>query len=849
MRKTSAAFAAILTGLVLTGAALADSAPRPISLEDMLNSENIGSAEFSPDGKWLEITRTMAPASHPSWGYRDGSRVRSRVFVMGGNGDGMHEIANTADVRYAPVVTHPWSPDGSALALLASRRDGYAFAYYDLASKHITQLAGRPLYITMAWLPGGRIVYPSLADSDPQADPSSTLLDNITRHWQAAWATDVPQVTVSSSTEVFPPKPKSVGTLMLFDPRTGTSKAIAQGDFIDVEAAKDDRHIAAISLGEDLASATSRNAKRSAVHIFELDGSTARLLYSDPDIDAAPYGGMSWSPSGQKLIFEGRPVRDAQGHPIDYGRDMTAGIVLYEYNVHEGKLHLLSGAGVSQGNPDINDSNVLPIGWMGERPMAIGAHKVEGAVSALNNMPGIRSQLDYGSMRDVRFDVFVYNGAQIENLTAFSKASVQQFVAGPDFAYVIADGALWKIAPGKSAQRVSPTEALPFLAFAVDRRNPTPAASSAYYHSGADERISLLTLSGHAINRTILDIPSGKLIPAPNPTDILVAAPDQLTTVTKTTEGWATSLTLNDGAPKTLMTINEQFKDRAIAPAETFTYSYNGKSLTGWIVLPPGTKPGAKLPAIVSVYGGAVYGDQPPAYVRTDMPAPLFSGQLLAQQGYAVIYPSTPLGPGSDTNMMSTLADEVIAAVDALAAKGMIDPTRVGVTGQSFGGFSTAAILSERSDRFKAGVAMAGIYDFIHGYGLRSTSDMFSDNVNMTARETMLIESGQAGQIRLGKPFWEAPDAYIRNSPIFRADKIDAPLLLLHGDLDLAVTGLTGAERLYNAMLRAGKHPALVHYWGEGHVAEGAGAMRDQWMRLTTWFAYYVKGDKSVARH
>jgi dipeptidyl aminopeptidase/acylaminoacyl peptidase len=316
--------------------------------------------------------------------------------------------------------------------------------------------------------------------------------------------------------------------------------------------------------------------------------------------------------------------------------------------------------------------------------------------------------------------------------------------------------------------------------------------------------------------------------------------------VTKTQEGWATSLTLNDGAPKALMTINETLKDRAVAPAETFTFPYNGKNLIGWLVLPPGTKPGAKLPAIVSVYGGAVFNDQPPSYVRTDMSNPSFSGQLLATQGYAVIYPSTPLGPASDTNQMSALADEVIAAIDALAAKGVVDPARVGVTGQSYGGFSTAAILSERSDRFKAGVAMAGVYDWIHAYGLRSTGDMFNDDDNMTAGETLLIESGQ---IRLGKPFWEAPDAYIRNSPIFRADKIDAPLLLLHGDLDLGATGLTGAERLYNAMLRAGKHPALVHYWGEGHVSESASAMRDQWMRLTTWFGVYVKGEKPPIAH
>ena len=816
-----------------------------MSIDDMLNSESIGSAEFSPDGKWLEITRVMAATSHPSWGNRDGSRVRSRVIVMSRDGGNLHEIANTADIRYTSNYQHLWSPDSHGLALVASRRGSYGFAYYDLASKHVTPLPGRAVWGMMDWMVDGRMIYPTLADSESQPDLGTAVLSTITRRWQAEWTTDVPQVTVSSGNGVFPSRPRAVGMLMLFDPRTRTTKTIARGDFIDVAAAKDNRHIAAVSLGEDLASSNSRNTKRGVVQILELNGDSARILYSDPDIDAA-LSAMSWSPSGRKLIFEGRPIRDAQGHPIDYGRDLAAGMLLYEYDVAEGKLHVLSSAGVSQGNPDINDTNVLPIGWMGEHPIAVGAHKAEGAVSSLTNMPGVRMQLDYGAARDTRFDVFVYGDAQPENLTAFAKSSVQQFVAGPDFAYVIADGALWKVAPGKQPARISPADAPQIVGFAVDRRNPVPEPSAAYYHSGTIERISLLMVSGHTLARAVLDMPSGKLIPAPSPNNILVTASDQLTTVTKTEEGWATSLALNEGTSKTLMTINETLKDRAVAPAETFSFAYNGKNLIGWLVLPPGTKPGAKLPAIVSVYGGAVFNDQLPSFVRTDMRNPAFSGQLIAAQGYAVIYPSTPLGPASDTNQMSTLADEVIAAIDALAAKGLVDPTRVGVTGQSYGGFSTAAILSERSDRFKAGVALAGVYDWMHAYGLRSTSDMFNDDDNMTAGETLLIESGQ---IRLGKPFWEAPDAYIRNSPIFRADKIDAPLLLLHGDLDLGATGLTGAERLYNAMLRAGKHPTLVHYWGEGHVAESAGAMRDQWMRFATWFGVYVKGEKPPLAH
>jgi dipeptidyl aminopeptidase/acylaminoacyl peptidase len=158
--------------------------------------------------------------------------------------------------------------------------------------------------------------------------------------------------------------------------------------------------------------------------------------------------------------------------------------------------------------------------------------------------------------------------------------------------------------------------------------------------------------------------------------------------------------------------------------------------------------------------------------------------------------------------------------------------------GQSFGGFSTAAVLARRSDRFRAGIAMAGIYDWMFAYGMVSIDHMLSDSGDIYNPEIKMIEHGQ---IQLQRPFWEAADAYRRNSPIFDIQNIRSPLLFLHGDLDMATTGLSGAMRMYNAMVRAGKTTALVHYWGQGHVAQSASAIRDQWSRITTWFDHYLK--------
>jgi dipeptidyl aminopeptidase/acylaminoacyl peptidase len=134
---------------------------------------------------------------------------------------------------------------------------------------------------------------------------------------------------------------------------------------------------------------------------------------------------------------------------------------------------------------------------------------------------------------------------------------------------------------------------------------------------------------------------------------------------------------------------------------------------------------------------------------------------------------------------------------------------------------------------------MVGIYDFIDAWGKRSLQLTLSDMPLGSA----FAESIEQGPERFLKPFWQVPETYIRNSPIFGVEELDAPLLMLHGDLDAGPTDLSGGERMYTALLRTGKKPVLVHYWGEGHSARSASAMRDQWKRITAWFGHYLKGE------
>lgn len=803
-----------------------------ITFEELLHAENFEGQEpmFSPDGRALAFSIQMGAASFPSWGYFS-SFTRERVYVSIDGGT-PREIPSPADIRYSLFPGQAWSPDSAGLMLLAARKEGYGLAYYDLASSRITPLSGVPLnYFAFAWDGHGRAVYTTAGEAGQQWHAGSQKLDHIIRRWRGAWESDTPQVTVSSSNPLFPGTAAEEGGLVLADLATGKTHKIGNGDFLTIVASPDGSFIAAVRVAEPAVNALHYPGQRCELQIFRLEREGAHLVRRYEALDISPLDGLAFSPSGDKLLAVGRPKNGS-------------GTRLYEIDVVTGRSVELAGAALSFEKPRPERSS-LPIGWVEGKPAAIASRYVSGQSGGSDRGAGCAAE--YGQCRDLRFDLFVFNGEGRQNLTEFSTSSVSSFIATDDGnAVVVADSGLWKVSPsGKNEKRLTAPDAS-ITGFGVDKRYPRLPTSTAYYRDGNTERVSLTATADGKPMRSVFDLKHGVLSVLEAPGEIAATAPDQATVLDRTEDGWSSSYVLNrNGGGNVLANINGGLKDKAIGHYERFTYRVSDRELSGWVLWPPVTTPGTKLPAVVSVYGGVVYGEKPPGAgrVTANISLPVFSGQLLAAEGYAVIFPSAPLGPGAKEDQPKQLADSVVAAVDALAAKGGIDPDRVGVMGASYGGYSTAAILSRRSDRFKAGISLVGIYDFIQAWGKRSIVETLSD-IPLGSDSAESIEEGQS---LLQKPFWQTPEAYIRNSPIFDVEKLDAPLLMLHGDLDGGATGLDGAERMYTALLRAGKKPVLVHYWGEGHAPRSASAMRDHWKRITGWFGYYLRGEPSTS--
>ena len=238
------------------------------------------------------------------------------------------------------------------------------------------------------------------------------------------------------------------------------------------------------------------------------------------------------------------------------------------------------------------------------------------------------------------------------------------------------------------------------------------------------------------------------------------------------------------------------------AKAEMVTYQrHDGVQLRATIYTPPGWTPAqGRLPALLWAYpqefadpklAGQVTGSP----YRFTTPGWSTLHLLFLTQGYAVIDdPKMPIvGPGEAANdtYVEQLVASAQAAVDKAAAMGIVDPERVVAGGHSYGAFMTANLLAH-SDIFRAGLARSGAYN-------RTLTPFGFQNEQRT--------------------FWQVPELYSRMSPFNHADKINEPILLIHGEADdNAGTYPIQSERLYRALKG---HGATVRYVTLPHEAHG----------------------------
>lgn len=220
------------------------------------------------------------------------------------------------------------------------------------------------------------------------------------------------------------------------------------------------------------------------------------------------------------------------------------------------------------------------------------------------------------------------------------------------------------------------------------------------------------------------------------------------------------------------------------------------------VLLPLDAKRGDRLPAIVTMYPGGDRSREAEQFGGgNSITVPLL---LFTSRGYAVILANLSIGPNREAgNPMQEMVDVLLPQVYRAAELGYVDVNRLAVTGQSFGGYGTASIIS-RTNLFRAAAAISGIFDLPGTYG-------HMDKIG----GSFWIGWSEGGQARMGTHPWANLRRYIDNSPYYQADKIVTPLLIVHGGEDMAYHD---AQKLFTALRRLERPAQLAIYAGQGHV-------------------------------
>lgn len=178
--------------------------------------------------------------------------------------------------------------------------------------------------------------------------------------------------------------------------------------------------------------------------------------------------------------------------------------------------------------------------------------------------------------------------------------------------------------------------------------------------------------------------------------------------------------------------------------------------------------------------------------------------------------------------------DCVVAATNKVIEMNIVQKNKIGLLGHSFGGYETNFIVTQ-TNIFSAAVSGAGVSDL--------TSWYLSLGWNTGKPDMWRLESQQW---RMGKSFYDDQESYYRNSPIIHATKIQTPLLLWAGKLDLQVDWHQTME-FYLALRRLEKKNIMLLYPNEQHVLFNAENQIDLTNRIEQWFDYHLKDNKTFS--
>ncbi len=279
---------------------------------------------------------------------------------------------------------------------------------------------------------------------------------------------------------------------------------------------------------------------------------------------------------------------------------------------------------------------------------------------------------------------------------------------------------------------------------------------------------------------------------------------------------------------KQLTHSNPQMKDISWGTAQLVKwYAYDGSPAEGVLYLPEDFDPEGSYPLLSVFYETGsedlyTHYTMQPSWSWVNYP-------FYVSRGYAVFVPDihyTAAGvPGECCyNYVCSGVEELCRRYPAF------DKKRLGIDGQSWGGYQTAYLVT-RTNMFACAGSGAPVANMTSAFG----------GIRWGSGDSRMAQY-EMGQSRIGRNLWEAPELYIANSPVFHADRVETPLLIMHNDSDGAVPWYQGIE-LFMALRRLEKPVWMLQYNGEAHNIKARKNRKDITKRLQQFFDHYLKGD------
>jgi len=279
-------------------------------------------------------------------------------------------------------------------------------------------------------------------------------------------------------------------------------------------------------------------------------------------------------------------------------------------------------------------------------------------------------------------------------------------------------------------------------------------------------------------------------------------------------------------APRRLARVQD-VGDAPIGRTEVVSWkASDGKTIEGLLTYPVGYAAGARVPLLVVIHGGPT-GVFVRSFIGNPSPYPV---AVFASHGYAVLRCNVRGSGGYGAEFRrANYRDwgggdyrDILSGVDALVARGLADPDRMGVMGWSYGGYMTSWVITQ-TKRFKAASVGAGVTNLMSFTGTTDIPSFIPDY--------------------LGGEHWNDFDTWRKRSALFNIKGVSTPTLIQHGEADVRVPISQGYE-LYNALKRQAVPAKMVVYPRQPHGIQEPKLMLDAMSRNVEWFDRWVMGKK-----